>query len=78
MSSRVETPFLREEPEVIAALPELEENGVNIVTVQTGNTLWGIARERYGEGQLYVQVFDANRDQIAAAHRRVKISTAID
>ncbi|MEL6951978.1 MAG: LysM peptidoglycan-binding domain-containing protein [Pseudomonadota bacterium] len=64
VSSRVETPFLREEPEVIAALPELEENGVNIVTVQTGNTLWGIARERYGEGQLYVQVFDANRDQI--------------
>ncbi|MEL6419634.1 MAG: LysM peptidoglycan-binding domain-containing protein, partial [Pseudomonadota bacterium] len=34
------------------------------ITVQTGNTLWGIARERYGEGILYVQVFEANKSQI--------------
>ena len=64
VTSRVETPFLREEPEVIAALPALQDNGVNVITVQTGNTLWGIARDRYVEGQLYVQVFEANRDQI--------------
>jgi nucleoid-associated protein YgaU len=31
------------------------------VTVQPGHSLWRIARERYGEGLLYVQVFEANR-----------------
>jgi nucleoid-associated protein YgaU len=34
------------------------------VTVQPGFTLWGIAQERYGDGVLYVQVFEANRDKI--------------
>lgn len=34
------------------------------VTVQPGNTLWGIASERYGDGYLYVRLFDANRTQI--------------
>ena len=32
--------------------------------VQAGNTLWGISRERYGDGFLYVRVFEANRDLI--------------
>lgn len=35
-----------------------------IVTVQPGFSLWRIARETYGEGILYVKVFEANRDQI--------------
>ena len=35
-----------------------------IVTVQPGFSLWRIARENYGEGLLYVKVFEANRDQI--------------
>jgi nucleoid-associated protein YgaU len=34
------------------------------VTAQPGFTLWGIAQERYGNGVLYVQVLDANRDKI--------------
>jgi nucleoid-associated protein YgaU len=34
------------------------------VTVQPGFTLWGIATERFGEGRMYVQVFEANRDSI--------------
>lgn len=34
------------------------------VTVQPGFTLWGIAEERFGDGVLYVQVFEANRDKI--------------
>ena len=34
------------------------------VTVQPGFTLWGIAQERYGDGVMYVQVFEANRDKI--------------
>lgn len=34
------------------------------ITVQPGFTLWAIARETYGDGVLYVQVFEANRDKI--------------
>jgi nucleoid-associated protein YgaU len=34
------------------------------ITVQPGFTLWGIAQERLGDGVLYVQVFEANRDRI--------------
>ncbi len=46
-------------PEPAAAQPP-----VRIVTVQPGATLWAIARDRYGEGQLYLQVFEANKDKI--------------
>jgi len=63
VTSRIETPFLIEEPEVIQALPE-PDAGIAIHTVQTGNTLWGIARDEYGDGVLYVQVYEANRDII--------------
>ena len=34
------------------------------VTVQPGFTLWGIAQDRWGDGVLYVQVFEANKDKI--------------
>lgn len=34
------------------------------ITVQPGFTLWGIASEQFGEGILYVQVFEANKDKI--------------
>ena len=34
------------------------------VTVQPGFTLWGIARDTFGDGILYVQVYEANRDKI--------------
>ena len=34
------------------------------VTVQPGFTLWGIAQQNFGEGILYVQVYEANRDKI--------------
>lgn len=34
------------------------------VTVQPGFTLWAIAKGQYGDGLLYVQVFEANRDRI--------------
>lgn len=35
-----------------------------IVTVQPGYSLWRIARENYGDGLLYVKVFEANQKQI--------------
>ncbi len=44
--------------------PETAQPPVRIVTVQPGATLWAIARDRYGEGQLYLQVFEANKDKI--------------
>ena len=34
------------------------------ITVQPGFTLWGIAKQNFGDGILYVQVFEANRDKI--------------
>ena len=71
VTSRIETPFLREERESIAAAMAddtgSEGFAVAMQTVQPGNTLWAIARERYGEGILYLQVFEANRDRIRNA-----------
>ncbi|MBL4927881.1 LysM peptidoglycan-binding domain-containing protein [Tabrizicola sp. KVB23] len=34
------------------------------VTVQPGYTLWGIAKTEFGDGVMYVQVFEANKDRI--------------
>ncbi|MGB0498210.1 MAG: LysM peptidoglycan-binding domain-containing protein [Rubricella sp.] len=34
------------------------------IVVQPGNNLWTIARQRYGDGFLYTQIFAANSDQI--------------
>ena len=64
--SRYETPFQRESPEVLAAAaPDGADAPMAVkVTVQPGFTLWGIARQNYGSGLLYVQVYEANRQMI--------------
>ncbi len=69
--SRIETPFKREPVEVLQAAepaddPEAdpETPPIRAVTVQQGDTLWAISRERYGDGVLYVKVFEANRGAI--------------
>ena len=76
VTSRVETPFQREAtekvataapavaaaPEPAAAMPPPVQDVT--ITVQPGFTLWAIARETYGDGMLYVRVFQANKDQI--------------
>jgi nucleoid-associated protein YgaU len=65
--SRMETPFQREPVQTILALVEEEADlgaPVRLVTVQPGNTLWGISRRSYGEGTFYVRVFEANRARI--------------
>jgi len=64
--SRLESPFKREDREKLAKLiaPSTSPARINIITVQPGNTLWAIARKRYGDGLLYVRVFEANRDKI--------------
>lgn len=55
-------PFRRATPADVAAA--LSGEAARIVTVQPGATLWAIARDRYGDGGRYVQVYDANRDAI--------------
>jgi nucleoid-associated protein YgaU len=47
-----------------AAVAEVAPPPPVTITVQPGFTLWGIAQERLGDGVLYVQVFEANRDRI--------------
>lgn len=56
--------------EVPAALPTVEavvapaKAAPVTVTVQPGFTLWGIAQAQFGEGVMYVQVYQANKDKI--------------
>jgi nucleoid-associated protein YgaU len=66
--ARTETDVTRETREELSGLlvEELRagEASTVAVTVQKGFTLWAIARENYGDGRLYVKVFEANQDQI--------------
>ncbi|NNE53929.1 MAG: LysM peptidoglycan-binding domain-containing protein [Sulfitobacter sp.] len=64
VTSRVETPFKREAPAVLAAASAAQGGPLKAITVQKGATLWAIARDRYGQGELYVRVFEANRAAI--------------
>lgn len=64
ITSRVETPFKREAPEVLAEAAARADGPLKQITVQKGATLWAIAQERYGDGLLYVNVFQANADDI--------------
>ena len=64
VTSRVETPFKREAPEVLDAAAGNGDAPVKAITVQTGATLWAIARDRYGDGMLFVRVFEENADSI--------------
>ncbi len=58
VASRAESPFQR-------VIPAIEDLGrPSQITVQPGNNLWVLARDRYGEGILYTQIFAANRDAI--------------
>lgn len=64
VTSRVETPFKREDPQVLAEAQTDATQPISAITVQTGATLWAIARDRYGDGLLYVRVVEANKDAI--------------
>ncbi len=55
--ARVSFPFAR------AALPEAPQTGPSIV-VQPGNSLWRLARHRYGSGPHYTIIYEANKDRI--------------
>ncbi|MGB3244441.1 MAG: LysM peptidoglycan-binding domain-containing protein [Sulfitobacter sp.] len=64
VTSRVETPFKRESPAVLAAAAAGQDGPLKKITVQKGATLWAIAEARYGSGFLYVNVFKANQSDI--------------
>lgn len=64
VQSRVETPFKREEPAKVAQVAQTRKPLVSLEVVQPGSTLWAISREAYGSGILFVNIFEANRDQI--------------
>ena len=64
VTSRVETPFKREAVEVLEAAAAAADGPIKAITVQKGATLWAIARDRYGSGELYVRVFEANKQAI--------------
>lgn len=60
VTSRVETPFKREAPEIAALVAQRP----NAVVVESGFTLWAIAEDSFGSGFEYVRVYEANRDLI--------------
>lgn len=55
--ARVELPFSR-------ASPLRDFAGDAVVFVQPGNSLWRLARSRFGEGLRFTEIYEANRDQI--------------
>ncbi|MAJ91957.1 MAG: LysM peptidoglycan-binding domain-containing protein [Rhodospirillaceae bacterium TMED63] len=55
--ARIELPFLRATP--VGDLP----NGT-VAFVQPGNSLWRLARQTYGSGLRYTEIYEANKDQI--------------
>ena len=63
VTSRVETPFKREDQDIVAEYTADGEK-IRAITVQPGNTLWAISRAAYGEGTFYIRVYEANRDRI--------------
>lgn len=68
VSSRFETPFLRETDEALArsapVQTDRERVAISVITVQPGYSLWLIATDRYGDGMAYHKVLAANADQI--------------
>lgn len=57
----------RTEAVEVAVVPTLDPAArptVSVITVQPGFTLWQIAQEMMGQGEMYVQVYEANRAQI--------------
>ncbi len=74
VTSRIQTPFQKEFAD---SVKRVASNGsldgssgaagvppVQKVTIQPGATLWALAEANYGQGRLYMQIFNANRDFI--------------
>jgi nucleoid-associated protein YgaU len=64
-SERLEEPVI----EPAADTPEPEPVRVDSYTVQSGDTLWRIADTLYGDGEKYVDIFEANREELESPDR---------
>jgi len=74
VTSRIETPFQKEFADSVKRVASNGDLGdgtgstglpfVQKVTIQPGATLWALAEANYGQGDLYMQIFNANRDFI--------------
>ncbi len=69
VQARVESPFKREilPRDTLVSLnvaQPLATARLTRVTIQPGHTLWAIAKDAYGQGIKYVQIYEANLDQI--------------
>ena len=53
-------------PEVQAEAPAEEATPLKskAYTVRSGDTLWKVAEEHFGDGNAYQKIFDANRDTL--------------
>ncbi|VAW23225.1 hypothetical protein MNBD_ALPHA11-1595, partial [hydrothermal vent metagenome] len=64
-SDRMNTPILRA---VIVGDPEESRFTSGKVIIRTGDNLWTIASRVYGMGRRYVEIYEANIDQISNPH----------
>ena len=64
--SRVELPFLREDPTKLAAAATQAgaAAATDRIVIQPGNNLWRLSRKIYGKGVKYTVIYEANKDQI--------------
>jgi len=64
-SDKSESPTLRA---VAIGEPGDQRFASGKVIIRTGDNLWTIARRLYGMGPRYVEIYQANRDQISDPH----------
>ncbi|MDX1902868.1 MAG: LysM peptidoglycan-binding domain-containing protein [Thermonemataceae bacterium] len=50
-----------------------EEESEDVYVVQPGDTLWGIAEKLLGNGALYTQIYEANKDVIGSNPDLIKV-----
>jgi nucleoid-associated protein YgaU len=48
-----------------ASTTSVDAEGVEVYTVQEGDSLWAIAKKVYGKGHLWERVYEANREVLA-------------
>ena len=73
----LETPFKKEVGDLVLDLANSQKSSpeelpafdggslpASLITVQPGYTLWGISRQRYGLGRLFVRIYEANSTKI--------------
>jgi LysM repeat protein len=62
VQSRIATPFKKESKDFLLNMVS------GSITVQTGNSLWRIARRIFGKGIRYIEIYERNSDLIKDPH----------